>query len=215
MSTLAKVLDERDLLNPKRKGGFSEKSPIYYAFKGFRKLVGRSFNIPEPAFVHNNEVRLLSQQTGREANIFPFSYASITNIGLADGQNANVQARIPVAHKVDDSDTFYNAMYQASLTLDVELHYVTQNFEDALAFAMAYATIGSTANMNYSVQVADVKHIIKVVGTGSVQFPKADKENQAYTDAFDVIASFTLRVPHVSFMDIPKLKTVTFNSEVL
>lgn len=204
-----------------------KNSAAFLTLYTFRESVKRFFGVEDFPLIQSNDVkREVRKSQGVDdpnhsvSNIYPYSYWSLSDVGLVKDQQAiKGIARNSLGFTVDElANAVVKKAYLFPSSINVEMHYVTKDLVDAMTFITRALIVGHSGKLNAEVVMDGAKWFVTTVMTSeSVSIPRSDKDNEADPEAMDLVVSFRIDTKLGVMRDVPKINnrgTVTQSVEL-
>jgi hypothetical protein len=175
----------RDLLG---RSSFKQ-THLFASFAGIRASFQKFFRIKEIPFVHNNDVKQMLRAKMEPS--YPYAYVSMNSIAKSEAHllTPTIKRR-GVGHMVDGSNSQLTRLHYFPVTVRYEFHYVTNDYFDAIRFIGEALILFESKVLNVQVTSGNVTSKLTIKADNpEVQIPRADKDNEAEPEAFDLVIS--------------------------
>lgn len=187
-------------------------APMYLTLYTFRESIKRFFGIDALPMIQSQDVKREVRKGIDDPNAnmmrYPFAYFSVTGLSLIrDQQPTKSIARNSMGVTFDDLTNL--ALKKAFLfpaTLQITLHYLTNDMVRALDFSSRALIVATTGKINSEVELDGVKWFVTTrVDSESVSLEPTDKESEQNPDAMDVQITFSVDTKLGAIRDVPKV----------
>uniref|UniRef100_A0AB39CEG6 Uncharacterized protein n=1 Tax=Pseudomonas phage HRDY3 TaxID=3236930 RepID=A0AB39CEG6_9VIRU len=164
---------------------------LFASFAGIRASFRKFFRIKEIPFVHNNDVKQMIRAKMEPS--YPYSYVSMTSIAKSEAHMLSpTLRRRGTGHVLDGSNSTLTRLHYFPITLHYEFHYVTNDYFDAIRFIGEALIMFESKVLNVQVTSGNVTSKLTIKADNpEIQIPRADKENEADPEAFDLVITCT------------------------
>ncbi|AFH14594.1 hypothetical protein LU11_gp063 [Pseudomonas phage Lu11] len=181
--SLRAAMRERDLF-----GNHSFKQThLHLSFAAIRASLKKFFKLKDLPFVHNNDVKQIMRASAQPE--YPYAYVSMTSIAKTEGgMSGPTLRRRGVGHVVDGSNSTLTSLHYFPVTLQYEFHYVTNDYFDAIRFIGEALILFDSKVLNVKIKSGLPSSFLDITtDTKEIQLPRADKDNEAEPEAFDLV----------------------------
>lgn len=204
-----------------------QNSAAYLTLYTFREAAKKFFGISEFPLIQSNDVkREVKKELGVDnpnrsvAAIYPYSYWSLSDLGLIKDQQAiKGIARNSLGHSFDElQNAVLKKAYLFPSSINVEMHYVTRDLVEAINFCTRALVVAHSGKLNAKVEMDGASWFVTTTMVSeSIPIPRSDKENEADPEAMDLVISFRIDTKLGVMRDVPKINnrgTVTQGVEL-
>lgn len=184
---LRDVLKSRDLLGNQS----FKQTHLFTAFAAIRASFKRYFKLKDLPFVHNNDVKLLLRSTLEPT--FPYAYISMNSIAKTEAHLLSpTLRRRGTGDVLDGSNSTLTRLHYFPIQVHYELHYVTNDYMDAIRFIGEALILMDSKALNVRITTGNASSFLDInMDTKEITIPRADKENEADPEGFDLVIACT------------------------
>jgi hypothetical protein len=187
-------------------------APAYLTLYTFRESIQRFFSIETLPLVQSQDVKREMRKGLDDPNanmqLYPFAYYSISTLSLIKDQSPiKGIARNSMGYTVDElTNATTKKAFVFPATINVELHYVTNDLIRALDFSTRALIVALSGKLNAEVQWEGIKWFVTVrCDADSVNFVRTDKEMESDPEAMDLTITFSIDTKLGAMRDVPKI----------
>ena len=189
-------------------------SAAYLTLTVYRDAIKRFFGIDRLPLIQSQDVKrevrrkTIGSENDQVSNIYPYAYFNITSIGLVkDHLAVKTIARASRGFTFDDlSEAVVKKAYLFPSTLEVELHYVTNDVVKAMDFSTRALIVAATGKLNARVTHDGASWIVATAfSSDSISFPRPDKDLEEDPEGYDIIVPCTISTQLGVMRDVPKI----------
>lgn len=189
-------------------------SAAYLSLTAFREAVKKFYGLASLPLIQTQDVKrevrkhTLGSENDQVANIYPFSYFNIASMAIDKTQFAvKTIGRASMGFTFDDlENAVLKQAYMFPASIQVELHYVTNDLVRALDFSTRALIVSVTGKLNTRVTHDGAEWIVSSMVDGdSISFPKADKDQEEDPEGYDITVTMTINTKLGVMRDVPKV----------
>lgn len=189
-------------------------SAAYLTLTVYRDAVKRFFGIDRLPMIQSQDVKrevrrkAIGSENDQVSNIYPYAYFNITSLGLVkDHLAVKTVARASRGFTMDElSEAVIKKAYMFPATIEVELHYVTNDLIRAIDFSTRALIVAATGKLNARVTHDGISWVIATSFAGdSISFPRPDKDLEEDPEGYDIIVPCTISTQLGVMRDVPKI----------
>lgn len=179
------VLKSRDLLG---KQNFKQ-THLFTSFAAIRASFKKYFKLEDLPFVHNNDAKMM--QRAKFEPSYPYAYVSVNSIAKTEQHLLSPTLRRRGTGDVrDGSNSQITRLHYFPIILRYEFHYITNDYFDAIRFIGECLILMDTKALNVRINSGKASSFLDIVmDTKEIAIPRADKENEADPESFDLVVS--------------------------
>ena len=184
---IREAMKERDLL-----GNLSFKQThLFTAFAAIRASFKKYFKLQDLPFVHNNDVKQMLRQ--KMTPSYPYAYVSMTSIAKTEAHLLSPTVRRRgIGDVLNGSNSTITRLHYFPITVHYEMHYVTNDYMDAIRFIGEALILFDSKALNVRIRTGNASSFLEIkIDNPEIQIPRADKENEAEPEAFDLVLTCT------------------------
>jgi len=124
---------------------------------------------------------------------YPYAYVSMTSIAKAEAHLLGpTLKRRGIGHVLDGSNSTLTRLHYFPITLKYEFHYVTNDYFDAIRFIGEALILFDSKVLNVRITTGNASSFLEIkADMTEIPIPRADKDNEADPEAFDLVISCT------------------------
>lgn len=189
-------------------------SAAYLTLTTFREAAKKFFGLKSLPLIQTQDVkrevrrRTLGSENDQVANVYPYSYFNISSMAIDKTQFAvKTIGRASMGMTFDDlQNAMVKQAYMFPCTLQVELHFVTNDLIRAIDFSTRALIVSVTGKLNSRVELDGVTWVISTAIDGdSISFPRADKDLEEDPEGYDITITATINSKLGVMRDVPKI----------
>jgi hypothetical protein len=179
------VLKSRDLLGNQS----FKQTHLFTSFAAIRASFKRYFKLEDLPFVHNNDAKMV--QRSKLVPTYPYAYVSVNSIAKTEAHLLSTTIRRRGSGDVlDGSNSQITRLHYFPITLRYELHYITNDYFDAIRFIGECLILVDSKALNVRITSGKASSFLDIVlDSKEIAIPRADKENEADPESFDLVVS--------------------------
>nr|DAF93682.1 MAG TPA: hypothetical protein [Myoviridae sp. ctshb19] len=168
-----------------------KQTHLFTAFAAIRASIKKYFKIKDLPFVHNNDVKQMIRQQYEPT--YPYAYVSMTSIAKTEMHLLSPTIRRRgIGYVTDGSNSTLTRLHYFPITLKYEFHYVTNDYFDAVRFIGEALILFDSKVLNVRITTGATSSFLEIkADMPEIQIPRADKENEADPESFDLVISCT------------------------
>ena len=181
------AIKDRDLLGVQS----FKQTHLYTSFAAIKASLRRYFKIKDLPFVHNNDVKQILRQSMKPE--YPYAYVSMTSIAKTESSmNSPVLRRRGQGYVGNTANASLVKLHYFPITLRYEFHYVTNDYRDAIRFIGEALILFDAKVLNVRIRSGNASSFVTIkLDSPEIQIPRADKDNEAEPEAFDLVMTCT------------------------
>lgn len=186
--TMAEAMRKKDLLGTTE----FKNTHLFASLHGIQQVFKRFFKIKDLPFIHSNDVKTF--QRNKFEPTYPYSYVSVTSMGITEGSVDPTRIRRHgIMQTVHQANSTLSNHYYFPITLQLEFHFLTNDFLKAITFMSEALIISQTKTLNFELKTGPVKGFVTIMAESKdIPLPRSDRESESEPEAFDIAINFTV-----------------------
>jgi hypothetical protein len=186
-------------------------TPFYTGLLGARSAIRQFFGFDslQLPIIQNNNVKAALRQGLENPNDtrYPYAYMALSQLQQPkDRQPVKNLRRQSLGFVTDDSNSTVSKFFGFPVILTMELHFVTNDILQAVQFATKALTLLQSGSLSFNVESEHFGWRVDIsTDSDTISFPKADKDNEADPEAFDMSCSIIVSGYTGVIKEVPKI----------
>lgn len=179
------AMKSRDLLGNQK----FKQTHLFTAFAAIRASLKRYFKLEDLPFVHNNDAKMM--QRSKMEPTYPYAYVSMNSIAKQEAHLLSPTIRRRGSGDVrDGSNSQITRLHYFPVIIRYEFHYITNDYFDAMRFIGEALILMESKALNVRITTGSASSFLDIVmDSKEIAIPRADKENEADPESFDLVLS--------------------------
>lgn len=186
----------------------NKSSLVYHTLEGFRLAVMRALGITDMPLVMDDDI-YNNLRKNKDYDSYPFGYFRVSSFRIIkERQAVKTLARHGMGVTFDElTNGTVSKSYLFNLELQVELHLISNDFDDVITAIEKVGIIASIDKFSFQLTVDPHPEFVVSVELQSddVSFPTASKEEPAFPNAFDIPLQFKITTRCGVSKAVPKI----------